>query len=52
MRPEKTLTSSFREVKVARRSVAINQIIITYKFVPSSAVLSAVAQWSVDWMPA
>lgn len=52
MRPAKTLTSSFREVKVARRCVAINQIRITYKFVPSSAVPSVVAQWSADWMPA
>lgn len=52
MRPRKTLTSSFREVQVARLCIAINQIRITYKFVPSSAVPSVVAQWSVDWMPA
>lgn len=52
MRPEKILTSSFREVKVAHQCVAINQIRITYKFVLSSAVPSAVAPWSVGWMPA
>lgn len=51
MWPKKSLTSSFREVEVARKCVTINQIRITYKFVLLSAVPSSVAQWSADWRP-
>lgn len=49
---EKALMLLFREVEVARKCVAINQIRITYKFVPSSDVPSVVAQWSADSRPA
>lgn len=51
MCPKRILAVSFREVKVARECVTINQIRITYKFVQLSAVPLSAAQWEAGWRP-